>query len=90
MKVLHSENMPLIGVDNSVTSTVDGLVLSSHFRSYVHSTSGLCSIPVFIQPPYVKAYCALVPVMCGLKGAWRIRHLSAHLCRIYSVMKKNY
>lgn len=90
MKVLHSENMPLTGVDDSMTSTADGLVLSSHFRSYVHGTSGLCLIPVFIQPPCVKAYCVLVPVMCGLKGASRVTHLSAHLCRIYSVMKKNY
>ena len=71
-------------------STVDGLVLSSHFRSYVPSTSGLCLIPIFIHPPCVKTYCVLVPVMCGLKGALRVRHLSSQLCRAYSMMKKNY
>ena len=70
-------------------STVDGLVLSSHFRSYVHSTSGLCLIPVFIHPPCVKAYCVLVLCDVWAEGS-NERHLSSQLCRAYSVMKKNY
>ena len=66
-------NTSLIGTNNSTTSTVDGLVLPCHFRSYEHSTSGLCFIHIFIHPPYVRAYCVLVPVLCELKGAWYAR-----------------